>query len=157
MKFSLGSGGIGLPLDPKNSSHADAANRNSDFHTGYFANPLFLGQQVPTSLRDALGSKVPQYTDAELSYVHGTCDFFAFDLYTAIYVLPADGGIDACAKNRSNPAFPTCVNTQPTRAGWALAEEAEGDAHVSFTTFIAVAFGDATLHVEDSGHLQEDF
>ncbi|KAK7697258.1 hypothetical protein SLS64_013743 [Diaporthe eres] len=117
MKFHL-STGFALPLDPSSASDVEAANRRNQFHVGYMANPLFLGSPVPADMVDTIGSGVVQWTPEDLDYVNGTCDFFAFDIYTVTYHTPSDGGIDACAKDKKHPDWPYCTQALNSRAGW---------------------------------------
>lgn len=43
---------FGVPLDPNNQSHVDAANHFNDFQLASFANPIFLGINYSESLQD---------------------------------------------------------------------------------------------------------
>ncbi|KAH8587949.1 glycoside hydrolase superfamily [Bisporella sp. PMI_857] len=114
------SNGFALPLEPSDPKDVAAANRQLEFAIGYLANPVYLGKQVPQSVLTTLGSKAPIFTDSELAYAKGTCDFIAVDYYSATYHTPPIGGIDACAHNSSNPAFPACTVVHSSHNGWAL-------------------------------------
>ncbi|KAF6793421.1 beta-glucosidase [Colletotrichum sojae] len=118
MKFDLSNTGFALPLDPTNASDVAAAVRRNEFTVGYFARPLFLGENVPQSMLDAVPERVPSYTDEELEFINGTADFFAFDIYTATYHSEPDGGFDACAADPEHPLFPHCTVRSNTRGMW---------------------------------------
>ncbi|KAJ0332503.1 hypothetical protein COL922a_011436 [Colletotrichum nupharicola] len=68
MKFDLTDTGFALPLDPSNASDVAAAVRRNNFTVGYFARPLFFGENPPQSMIDTAGEKVPTYTDEELEF-----------------------------------------------------------------------------------------
>lgn len=112
------SNGFGIPLEPLNAEDIAAANRAQDFQLGWIAYPIYLGKQVPDSVLTTLGSKAPRFTDAELAYAKGTCDFMAVDYYVTSYQTSPPGGIEACARNSSHPAFPICTVSVLSRAGW---------------------------------------
>ena len=123
--------GFSLPLDPSNASDIAAANRRMDFQIGYLANPLFLGLPIPISVSTALGKKGPFFTAMELAYVNGTCDYFAFDIYTTSYETAPPGGIEPCTQDPSNPLFPYCTINQVIRDGWDVGAQGNGGSHVS--------------------------
>ncbi|KAJ5885487.1 CAZyme family GH1 [Penicillium taxi] len=109
---------FGVPKDPKNESHVESANRFQEMQLGFFANPIFLGEQYPDSILNTLPGTKP-LNSSELAYINGTSDFFGIDAYTATVVSPADGGIESCAKNSSNSLFPYCVKQETTNIyGW---------------------------------------
>jgi hypothetical protein len=58
------------------------------------------------------------FTAAELEYVNGTYDFFAFDIYAVAFITSPPGGINACSKNSSHPAFSSCTTVLTGRNGW---------------------------------------
>ncbi|KXH65969.1 beta-glucosidase A [Colletotrichum salicis] len=118
MKFDLSGTGFALPLDPGNASDIAAAIRRNEFTVGYFARPLFLGENVPQSMLDAVGDGVPSYTPEELELFNGTADFFAFDIYTASYHSEPGGGFGACAADSKHPLYPECAVTSTSRGGW---------------------------------------
>ena len=130
LKFSV-KNGMSLPLNPQDPSDCASASRNLDFAIGYMARPLFLGLQVPQTVLSTLGSKAPHYSAAELEYIRGTCDFFALDIYSGTYVTPDHGGIDMCAKNSSNPAFPRCIIALEARDGWNVGTQSNSGTYVS--------------------------
>ncbi|PVH71278.1 glycoside hydrolase family 1 protein [Cadophora sp. DSE1049] len=117
LKLSF-SEGFGLPLDPFNPSDVEGADRYLDFTVGYLANPLYLGLPVPESVSSTLGDQAPVFTEAELEFINGTCNFLAFDLYSVRYQSPVIGGIEACAGNSSDINWPVCTNATFARDGW---------------------------------------
>ncbi|KAI8231748.1 Beta-glucosidase 1A [Colletotrichum sp. SAR 10_86] len=118
MKFDLTDTGFALPLDPSNASDVAAAVRRNEFTVGYFARPLFLGENPPQSMIDTVGDKVPTYTDEELEFFNGTADFFAFDIYTATYHSEPEGGFAACAADPVHALYPQCTVPSRTRGLW---------------------------------------
>ena len=125
--------GFPLPLDPSSASDVAATDRRLDFNIGYIAYPLYLGLQVPESVISTLGNKAPNFTAAELAYVHGTCDFFGVDMYAASYITAPFGGIDACAKNSSHPDFPYCTAALTSRNGWDIGMKSNTGGYVGFS------------------------
>ncbi|KAI8305678.1 hypothetical protein K4K61_005123 [Colletotrichum sp. SAR11_59] len=118
MKFDLTDTGFALPLDPSNASDVAAAVRRNEFTVGYFARPLFLGENPPRSMIDTVGHKVPTYTDEELEFFNGTADFFAFDIYTATYHSEPEGGFAACSADPEHALYPQCTVPSRTRGLW---------------------------------------
>ncbi|KAF4878868.1 Beta-glucosidase 1A [Colletotrichum siamense] len=118
MKFDLTDTGFALPLDPSNASDVAAAVRRNEFTVGYFARPLFLGENPPQSMIDTVGDKVPTYTDEELEFFNGTADFFAFDIYTATYHSEPEGGFAACAADPVHALYRQCTVPSRTRGLW---------------------------------------
>ena len=118
MKLDLTNTGFALPLDPSNESDVGATVRRNKFSFGYFANPLFRAEQVPEDMIEALGDKVPQYTQQELEFINGTADFFAFDIYTATYHSVPAGGYKQCVENKGHSEWPACTSRSRTRGTW---------------------------------------
>lgn len=117
MKFN---DNFGVPLDPSNISHVNAANHFNDFQLATFGNPIFLGIDYPEAYKMTVPDYVP-LTAADLAYLNNTADFFGVDPYTATVVAPPDYGIAACAANVSDPFFPYCVNQTTTNIwGWSI-------------------------------------
>ena len=110
---------LALPLDSSNPEDTVAALRYQDFILGIIGNPIFLGQQYPAEVLNTTGINLTALTDQELSYINGTADFWSFDPYTAGFATSPPGGIDACAANKTNPLWPTCVvGTNVQQDGW---------------------------------------
>ncbi len=123
--------GFPIARDPTNATDVAAANRQLDFQMGYLAKLVYLGQQVPDSALNTLCAKSPKFTAAELDYAKGTCDFFAFDIYTTVYEEAVAGGIAECASNSSAPSYPYCTIVSPDRAGWNTGAKSDGNSYVS--------------------------
>lgn len=119
IKFGL------LSAMPRNTSDATdvaAANRHQDFILAMLY-PLFLGQQYPSSVLDTPGVNLTGLTDAQLQYINSTADFLALDPYSAQYVYPASGGIEACAANASDPLWPYCSEVTNVQSdGWLMGD-----------------------------------
>ncbi|PWY86011.1 beta-glucosidase [Aspergillus heteromorphus CBS 117.55] len=114
---------LAVPLNPSNASHVDAALRYQDFILGIMGNPLFLGQQYPTSALDTPNLNLTALTETQIFDVHGTIDFWAFDPYVAQFASPPPVGISACAANQSNPTWPYCASTSMIQAdGWLMGD-----------------------------------
>jgi beta-glucosidase len=63
-----------------------AAARRLDFMLGWFADPIFLTGDYPESLKQQLGERLPKFTPEESQMVKGSCDYFALNSYTSMYV-----------------------------------------------------------------------
>lgn len=100
---------FGIPLNPKNQSDVEAANRYQDFLLGIMSNPLFLGEDVPESVTSTCTNQSRKLTKSQLDYYKGKADFYAIDPYTTYYITQPEGGIDACAKDPSHSLWPNCV------------------------------------------------
>lgn len=126
---------FGVPKDPKNASHVDAANRFQDMQLGFFANPIFLGKQYPDSVLKSLpGAR--KLNSSELAYMKNTSDFFGIDPYTATVVSPADEGYEKCTANRSasNTLYPYCVNQETQNVyGWNIGYRSESYVYITPT------------------------
>ncbi|XRM47531.1 hypothetical protein ABZX51_010502 [Aspergillus tubingensis] len=120
MKFA---NNLAVPQDHSNSSHVDAALRYQDFILGIMANPLFLGEQYPSSVLNTPNLNLTPLTDSQISTINNTIDFWAFDPYVAQFALPPPEGISACAANSSNSAWPECASlTMIQSDGWLMGE-----------------------------------
>ena len=100
---------FGVPLDPKNQSDIDAANRYQDYLLGIMSNPTWLGKDVPESVTSTCTNESHPLTAAQLAQYKGKSDFYAIDPYTAAFITQPPGGIEACAKDPSNPLWPSCT------------------------------------------------
>ena len=130
MKFA---NNLAIPLDTGKEADVAAALRYQDFSLGIMNNPMFLGKQIPSTVLSTTGIPIDALTREQISLIHGKIDFFAFDPYSAQYVSAPAGGVDACARDPSNPLWPTCVVTSNIAAnGWQI-----GDASSVSYSFIA--------------------
>ena len=123
---------IAIPQDPTNSSHIEAALRYQDFILGIEGNPLFLGKDYPETVLSTAGINLTSLSASDLAYFNGTVDFLSIDPYTAQFALPPPNGIAACAANRSDPYYPTCVVTANVQAnGWLNGDESYAYAYLT--------------------------
>jgi beta-glucosidase/6-phospho-beta-glucosidase/beta-galactosidase len=103
---------------------------------------MFLGKQIPKSVLKTTGIPISPLTETQLKLIHGKIDFFSFDPYSAQYVTSPPGGIEACARNKSDPLWPTCVVTTNDAAnGWLI-----GDASSVTYSFIAPEYVRAQMN-----------
>lgn len=112
------SGGYNFANSTSSANNA-TVKRAYDFDFGWFNSPVWLTGDYPTSMRDTLGDLLPNFTHAQSAMILNSCDFFAIDGYSSSVVYPMPGGIAACAKNKSNPEWPSCApSSQVTWSGW---------------------------------------
>ncbi|OCL06029.1 glycoside hydrolase family 1 protein [Glonium stellatum] len=119
-------GGYKIPLTDS-AADREATQRAYDFNEGWFANPLFLTGDYPTSMQPFLSTFLPPFTAAQKAALNGSADIFAHDAYTSsFYSAPTDGGIPACTANASHPLYPACYNTTSVYAtGWNIGPAAD--------------------------------
>ncbi|KAF2137027.1 glycoside hydrolase family 1 protein [Aplosporella prunicola CBS 121167] len=124
---------FGVPQDPQDASHVEAANHFNSFQIGTFANPINLGIDYPESFKQTIPDYVP-LTAEDLAYINGTADFVGLDPYTATVITPPPNGIAACAANTSDPLFPYCVQQLTnTTTGWAIGYRSQSYAYITPT------------------------
>ncbi|KAJ5625095.1 hypothetical protein N7510_001404 [Penicillium lagena] len=102
---------FGVPLDINNPKDIAATNRYQDYLLGIMSNPIYLGKDVPESVTSTCTNESRPLSSETLARYKGKSDFYAVDPYTATFVFPPDGGIDACAKDPNHSLWPNCVNT----------------------------------------------
>ncbi|KAG5636252.1 Beta-glucosidase 1B [Sphagnurus paluster] len=69
-----------MPYDD-NPENIDAAQHALDFAIGWYADPIYLGH-YPPYMREVLGTRLPQFTPAEIALVKGSSDFYGMNTYT---------------------------------------------------------------------------
>jgi beta-glucosidase len=89
------------PFDAQSEADQAAASRRMEFYFGWFADPIYLGQDYPAVMRAQLGSRLPTFTSDELALLRNSVslnDFFGLNHYSTKYAralpdLPADDDI----------------------------------------------------------------
>ncbi|KIM93830.1 glycoside hydrolase family 1 protein [Oidiodendron maius Zn] len=72
------------PWDKDSPEDMKAAQRRLEFYIGWFADPVFLAQDYPASMRAQLGSRLPQFTPEEFSLLkEAKSDWYGMNHYTA--------------------------------------------------------------------------
>lgn len=90
-------GEVGITVDcewgePLTNSTEDieAAQRHNIFQVGWFLDPLFFGE-YPAGMLKFIGSRLPQFSQEEVSLMKGSADFIGLNSYTARWVTPGAG------------------------------------------------------------------
>ena len=118
-------GGYKIPLTDS-SADALAVQRAWDFNEGWFANPVFINGDYPSTLKAYTSTFLRNFTSEEQSLLKGSADLFAHDAYTSQFFFAPDAGIDACITNSSHPHYPSCANTSYTGpTGWNIGYAAD--------------------------------
>ncbi|KAJ5715784.1 CAZyme family GH1 [Penicillium malachiteum] len=81
------------PWDSQDERDQLAAERRMEFHIGWFANPVCLGQDYPTCMREQLGERLPRFTDSDfalLKETSTTMDFYGMNYYTSQFARHRD-------------------------------------------------------------------
>ncbi|KAL0794391.1 hypothetical protein Bca101_065768 [Brassica carinata] len=76
-----------LPFDETDKASLDAADRMKEFFLGWFMEPLTKGR-YPDIMRQIVGSRLPNFTEAEAELVAGSYDFLGLNYYTTQYAQP---------------------------------------------------------------------
>ncbi|KAG4440631.1 hypothetical protein IFR05_003890 [Cadophora sp. M221] len=92
------------PFDVDSVADQAAAPHRMEFYLGWFADPIFLGQDYPASMRAQLGSRLPTFTTDELKLLRQSVhlnDFFGLNHYSTKYAraLPAPPADDDITGN----------------------------------------------------------
>ncbi|KAM0510998.1 hypothetical protein ACHAPE_010313 [Trichoderma viride] len=99
---------FGVPLDPLNASHVEAANDYNNFQVAIFGNPIHLGTDYPAVYKERVPDYVP-LTKEDLDYIKGTADFWGTDAYTIAIISPLSASESPCLNTPSNVFYPECV------------------------------------------------
>ncbi|KAL5604703.1 uncharacterized protein BROUX77_004889 [Berkeleyomyces rouxiae] len=83
-------GDFAYPWDPENPLDHAAVTRRLEFSMAWFADPIYFGT-YPASMREQLGSRLPEFTDEERELVLGSNDFYGMNHYTSNYAKHKDG------------------------------------------------------------------
>lgn len=94
------------PKDPNNAEDVAAADRYQQFVLGWFAHPIFGdGGDYPAVMKEYVldastrqglkRSRLPQFSESELTMIKGSADFFGFNSYSSRLVTSAPAGAGA--------------------------------------------------------------
>ena len=75
------SGDFRFPVDPTSANDNVAANRAMEFQLGWFTDPIYLGDYP--KLREILGARLPQFSEAETTLLIGSSDFLWLNHYSS--------------------------------------------------------------------------
>ncbi|CAO2636701.1 Lactase/phlorizin hydrolase [Lemmus lemmus] len=78
------------PLDGESPQDLAAAERFLHFMLGWFAHPIFVDGNYPSTLRAQIQQRLPEFTESEKKRVNGTFDFFGFNHYTTVLAYNLD-------------------------------------------------------------------
>lgn len=121
-------GGYKIPLT-NSTEDAEATQRAYDFNEGWFADPVYLTGDYPTSLNEYVSTFLDPFTDEQKEAIKGSADLFAHDAYTSQFYFAPSDGLDACLGNDSHPLYPGCFNTTYTYSdadgGWLIGAAAD--------------------------------
>ncbi|OBT47950.1 hypothetical protein VE00_01632 [Pseudogymnoascus sp. WSF 3629] len=89
------------PFDSNSKADQAAARRRMEFYFGWFADPIYLGQDYPAVMRAQLGSRLPKFSPDELELLRKSVSlntFFGLNHYSTKYARalpdpPADDDI----------------------------------------------------------------
>jgi beta-glucosidase len=89
------------PFDSNSNADQAAARRRMEFYFGWFADPIYLGQDYPAVMRAQLGSRLPKFSPDELELLRKSVSlntFFGLNHYSTKYARalpdpPADDDI----------------------------------------------------------------
>ncbi|KAG2310446.1 hypothetical protein Bca52824_022003 [Brassica carinata] len=76
-----------LPYDEADPSCIEAADRMNQFFHGWYMEPLTNGK-YPDIMRKIVGSRLPNFTEAEAELVAGSYDFLGLNYYVTQYAQP---------------------------------------------------------------------
>ncbi|KDE02348.1 beta-glucosidase 1B [Microbotryum lychnidis-dioicae p1A1 Lamole] len=111
------------PYDQEPATIA-AAQRANEAWVAWFADPIYLGRDYPASLRAQLGSRLPQFTSAELDLLKANIpEFYGMNHYTTNLVKPLSEPADALNYNGNVSLHHTYPDTgkligTPSQCSW---------------------------------------
>ncbi|KAF2993746.1 hypothetical protein E8E13_000905 [Curvularia kusanoi] len=82
------------PYDILSEADRAAAQRRMEFYIGWFGDPVYLGTDYPACMRKRLGSRLPEFTAADLSLLSETApinSFYGMNHYTSQYARARTG------------------------------------------------------------------
>jgi beta-glucosidase/6-phospho-beta-glucosidase/beta-galactosidase len=121
------------PLDPFSANDTAAALRYQDFSVGILGNPLFLGQNYPSTVLSAFNSTLlPALNASELAFINNTIDFLSVDPYTTVFATSPPGGIESCIADPTDALWPICVETTNIQQnGWLNGDASSDYAYIT--------------------------
>ncbi|KAI9332459.1 beta-glucosidase [Zopfochytrium polystomum] len=123
---------LAVPLDTSNPDDVAAALRYQEFVAGVMSRPVFLGEQIPSVVLNTPGLSISPLSAEDLALIKGTADFFAFDPYVAQFATAPPNGCAACAANKSDPLWPSCVElSYVQRNGWLIGAASNSYPHIA--------------------------
>ncbi|KOS20006.1 Beta-glucosidase 1B [Escovopsis weberi] len=73
-----------LPWDAEDPKDHEAAERRMEWQIGWWADPIYLKQDYPESMRKQLGDRLPRFTDADFAILRASeTHFYGMNYYTA--------------------------------------------------------------------------
>lgn len=66
------------PYDAASQADIDACQTRLEFYIGWFGDPIFLGRDYPTCMKEYLGDRLPSFTSEDLELLKATCSINAF-------------------------------------------------------------------------------
>lgn len=92
------------PWDTTSEEHQAAAQRRLEFYIGWFADPIFLGQNYPAQMRARLGPRLPEFTTEEMTFLRRLAPlnaFYGMNHYSTKFAraLPGPPAEDDCTGN----------------------------------------------------------
>lgn len=72
------------PWDKEDEESVRAAQHDLDFELGWFADPIWKGD-YPESMREAVGERLPNFSEEEKNLLKGSSDFFGLNHYSSQY------------------------------------------------------------------------
>ncbi|KAH8883707.1 glycoside hydrolase family 1 protein [Thozetella sp. PMI_491] len=132
-RVSMKMGAIpGVPQNPLNQSHIDAAQRYTDLWIGSLLDPLVYGKDYPEAYKKTIQNYV-ELSPSDLEKLNGTIDFLALDIYQATAYYPVVADVEACAGDNSttNTLYPNCIGaTETTLQNWPMGDIADNTYNV---------------------------
>lgn len=79
----------GIPLDTSSEADVAAAERKNQFYLGWFLSPITTGE-YPAVMRERVGERLPNFTDAQSAQVRGSYDLLMLNYYTSYSTTDCD-------------------------------------------------------------------